>query len=132
MKNQNLLQESGMSQTVKGKHKQDDTIKFETETIKSSLCDYSDVFILVTGNIIVAANNDTDIAFKNCAPFSTCTREINNVFFSEANHINIAMPMYNLIEYSDNYSDRSGSLWQFKRDEVIDKNTNLLLIILNH
>ena len=62
------------SQTTKGKYKQGDTIKFEIETIKSSLCDYSDAFILVTGNITVAAGNDTDVAFKNCAPFSTCTQ----------------------------------------------------------
>ena len=59
------------SQTTKGKYKQDDTIKFETETIKSSLCDYSDVFILVTVNITADTNNNTDVAFKNCAPFST-------------------------------------------------------------
>ena len=52
------------SQTTKGKYKQGDTIKFETETIKSSLCDYSDAFILVTRNITVAADNDTDVAFK--------------------------------------------------------------------
>ena len=106
------------NQTTKDKYKQGDVIKFETETIKSSLCDYSDAFILVTGNITVAANNDTDVAFKNCAPFSTCTTKINDVFVDEANHIYIAMPMYNLIEYSDNYSDTSGHLWQFKRDKV--------------
>ena len=53
------------SETTKGKYKQGDTIKFETETIKSSLCDYSDAFILVTGNITVNAANDTDVAFKN-------------------------------------------------------------------
>ena len=115
------------SQTTKGKYKQGDTIKFETETIKSSLCDYSDAFILVTGNITVAANNDTDVAFKNCAPFSTCTTKINDVFVDEANHIYIAMPMYNLIEYSDNYSDTSGSLWQFKRDEVPANNADLTI-----
>ena len=46
------------SQTTKGKYKQGDTIKFETETIKLSLCDYSDAFLL-------AADNDTDVAFKN-------------------------------------------------------------------
>ena len=115
------------SQTTKGKYKQGDTIKFETETIKSSLCDYSDAFILVTGNITVAANNDTDVAFKNCAPFSTCTTKINDVFVDEANHIYIAMPMYNLIEYSDNYSDTSGSLWQFKRDEVPANNAGLTI-----
>ena len=115
------------SQTTKGKYKQDDTIKFETETIKSSFCDYSDAFILVTWNITVAANNNTDVAFKNCAPFSTCTTKINDVFVDEANHIYIAMPMYNLIEYSDNYSDTSGSLWQFKRDEVPDNNADLAI-----
>ena len=98
------------SQTTTGKHKQDNTIKLETEIIKSSLCDYSDAFILVTGYTTVDANNDRDVAFKNCAPFSTCTTKINDMFVDEANHIYIAMPMYNLIEYSDNYSDISGSL----------------------
>ena len=91
------------SQTTKRKCKQSDTIKFETETIKSSLCNYYDAFMLVTGNITVAANNDTDVAFKNCAPFSTCATKINDI-------VQVQMPMYNLIEYSDNYSDTSGSL----------------------
>ena len=98
-------------QTTKGKYKQGDTIKFETETSKSSLCNYSDAFILVTGNIMVASNNDTDVTFKYCAPFSTCKTVINDAFADEANHVYIAMPMYNLIEYSDNYSHTSGSLW---------------------
>ena len=83
------------SQTTKGEYKQGHTIKFETETIKSSLCDYSDAFILVTGNITVAANNDTYVAFKNCPPFSTCSQKFNDVFIDEANHVYIAMPMYN-------------------------------------
>ena len=83
------------SQTTKGKYKQGDTIKFETKTIKSSLCDYSDAFILVAGKITVNANKNTDVAFKNCASFSTCTTKINDVFVDKANHIYIAMPMYN-------------------------------------
>ena len=91
------------SQTTKGKYEQGDTIKFETKTIKSSLCNYSDAFMLVTGNITVAANNDTDVAFKNCAPFSTCATKINDIVY-------VQLPMYNLVEYSDNYSDTSGSL----------------------
>ena len=60
------------SQTAKDKYNENNSIKFETESIKSSLCDYSHSFTLVIGNIIVTANNDTDVAFKNCAPFSTC------------------------------------------------------------
>ena len=73
----------------KGKYKEGDTIKFGT--IKSSLCDYSDVFILVTRNITVAANNETDCAFKNCAPFSTCTTKINDSFVDEANSCSIKL-----------------------------------------
>ena len=76
------------SQTTKG-NKQDDAIKFETETIKSSLCDYSDAFILVTGNITVNADNNADVAFKNCAPFSTCTTKINDMFVDKANHFTL-------------------------------------------
>ena len=97
------------SQTTKDKYKQGDVIKFERETIKSSLCDYSDAFILVTGNITVAADDNTDVAFKNCAPFSTCITKIDDKFVDEANHIYTAMPMYNLIKYTNNYSDTSGS-----------------------
>ena len=130
MKSQNLLQKKWYvidSQTTKCKHKQGDTIKFETKTIKSSLCDYSGAFNLVTGNITVAADDNADVAFKNCATFSTYTTKINDIFVDEANHIYIAMPMYNLIEYSDNYSDTSGSLWQFKRDEVPANNADLTI-----
>ena len=103
------------------------TTEFETETIKSSLCHYSDAFILVTGNITVNAPNNTDVAFKPYVPFSVCKKVINNVLLDKANHIYIAVPMYNLMEYSDNYSDRSGSLWQFKRDEVPTNNVDLTI-----
>ena len=97
----------------------DNRIKFLTSSLESSLCDYSDAYILVKGNITVTeVNANTKVAFKNCAPFRKCRTEINETFIDEAEHINIAMPMYNLIEYSDNYSDTSGSLWQFKRDEI--------------
>ena len=101
------------SQTAKGKYKQGNVIRFETETVKSILCDYSDAFILVTGNITATSDNNSDIVFKNYAPFSACTTKINDIFVDEATHIDIAMPMYNSIEYNDSYSDTSGSLWQF-------------------
>ena len=66
----------------------------------------------------IALGAITQVAFKNCTPFEKCRTEINETFVDEADFINITMPMYNLIEYSDNYSDTSGSLWQFKRDEI--------------
>ena len=74
------------SQTTKGNYKEGDTMKFEKETIKSSLYDYSDAFILVTGNMTLHAANDTDLALQNCAPFSTCKTVI-NVFVDKAEHI---------------------------------------------
>ena len=114
-------------QTKKDKNKRGDT-----ETIKSSLCDYSDAFILVTGKIKVNASNNTDVAFKNCAPFSICTTENDALFVDKANHIYIAMPMYILIEYSDNYSNTSGSLWQFKRDTLLIIMLIWLLMVVNH
>ena len=77
------------SQTAKGKYKVGDTIKFETDIITSSLCDYSDAFILDTGNITANADDNTDVAFKNCAPFSTCSTKINEMFVDKANHFTL-------------------------------------------
>ena len=114
-----------------GNYSKDEPMKFLTNSLESNLCDYSDAYILVTGNITVkrrnAANTDdialvsvTQVAFKNCSPFKYCRTEINDTFVDDADFINITMPMYNLIEYSVNYSDTSGSLWDFKRDEIVD------------
>ena len=100
-------------------------IKFKTTMLKSSLCDYSDAYILVKGAISVnntaaqgAAANDTNkkVIFKNCAPFTNCISEINNTQIDNAKDIDIVMPMYYLIEYSDNYANTTGSLWQYCKD----------------
>ena len=101
------------------------TIKFETKVIKPNLCDYSDAYILVTGNI---QNEPADsvVAFKNCAPFRTCDVTINDEYVEKAEDLDIVMPMYNLLEYSDNYQDLAGSLCQFKRDEPPNNNTNVV------
>ena len=105
----------------KGNYSHENPIKFLTNSLESSLCDYSDAYILVTGDITAAPDNEaTQVIFKNCAPFEKCRTKTNETFVDEADFINITMPMYNLIEYSDNYSDTSGSLWQFRRDEIIN------------
>ena len=116
-----------------GNYSKDHTIKFLTSSLESNLCVYSDAYILVTGNITVtrtiarnpvqskqALDAATQVVFKNCAPFENSRTEINDTFVGYADFINTAMPMYNLIEYSDNYSDTSGSLWDFKRDEIVN------------
>ena len=121
-------------------------IKFKTRMLRSSLCDYADAYILVKGTIIIAVNEgpepdpdaprtaaqllaarqaderDKGVTFKNCAPFTKCISRINNTDIDNAHDIDIVMPMYNLIEYSDNYSKTSGSLWQYYKD---DPNDNL-------
>ena len=95
-----------------GNYSQENPIKFLTSSLESSLCDYSDAYILVTGNInITGGDNNTKVAFKNCAPFKKCRTEINETFTDDAEHVNILMPMYNFIEYSDNYFNTSGSIW---------------------
>ena len=88
--------------------------------IRSNLCDYADAYILVNGRITItgakadaaarkADERDKGVIFKNCAAFVECISRINNTEISNAKDIDIVMPMYNLIEYSDNYSKTSGS-----------------------
>ena len=88
----------------KGNYSHQNPIRFLTNSLESSLCDYSDAYILVSRNITVTAGDDnTKVAFKNCASFNKCRTEINETFVDEADFNNITMPMYDLIEYSDNY-----------------------------
>ena len=97
--------------------------------LRSSLLDYSDAYILVSETITVpntaaagaaagaAANNRKNIIIKNCVPFTNCIGEISNTQRDNVKDIDIVMPMYDLIEYRDNYSKTSGSLWHYYRDE---------------
>ena len=120
---QNLQQESGkLLMTNNGQYgrgnENDATIKFETKVIKPYFCDYSDAYIPVTEDIKVAdAAANTNVAFKNCATFTRCVIHINDEHVETAENLDIIMPMSNLIEYSDNYADSSGSLYQFKIDK---------------
>ena len=100
------------------------TVKFETKVIKSNLCDYSDAYIFVTENITATDYDaNTRVSFKNCAPFTKYIIHINDEHDNPDN-FDIIMRMYNLIEYSNNYSDTSGSLCQFKRDKQNMNNGN--------
>ena len=107
------------------------TIKFEIKVIKSNPCDYSDAYILARGDIAaVEDDQNTPITFKNCAPFRRCVTHIDDEHVETAKNLDIIMPMYNLLEYSDNYADSSGSLWQFKKDKKIRLMLNILLMLL--
>ena len=114
---QNLQQENGMLSMIKitdyGEGNEDSaTVKFETKVIKSNLCDYSDAYIVVTGNITATGGGaNTRVKFKKCSPFTKCITHINDEHVDKTHNLDIIMPIYNLIEYSNNYSDTSGSLW---------------------
>ena len=103
-------------------------IKFKTTMLRSSLCDCADSYILVKGTITITGAGDDATAtwadernkgviFKNCAPSTKCISKINETEIDNTQDIDIAMPMYNLIEYSDNHSKTSGSFWQYYKDE---------------
>ena len=135
MNTQNLQQKNGTLLT-KGNCSHHDPIKFLTKWIESSLCNYSDAYVLVTGDIavirtIAAADNNclrrkqqlaaaTQVALKNCAPFKDSRTEMNDTFVDYVDFINIAKPMYSFIEYNDNYSDSSRGLWGFERDNIFN------------
>ena len=82
--------------------------------LQPGLCNYSDIYILASGTITVALvaagrwNDNVKVVFKSCASFTGWISEINNTKIDNATNTNIVMPMYNLIEYSNNYSKNQG------------------------
>ena len=98
-------------------------IKFKTSMLNSSLCDHSDAYVLLSGTITVielavsGRNNGIEAVFKNCATFTDCISEINNTQMDNAKGIDVVMLMYNLKEYSNNFSKKLGILWQYYTDE---------------
>ena len=115
------------------RYKPNKQIRFKTSMLRSDLCDYSDAYIVVKGDITLTKTNGRGIidirnrflAFKNNAPFTNCISKINNVLIDNAEDLDVVMPMYNLIEYSKNYRKTTGSLWNYYRDELsYDTNDN--------
>ena len=111
-------------------------IRFKTAMLRSGLCDYSDAYILAQRNISVnntaaegaAANNAAKkVIFKNCAPFINCINKINNTQIDNAEYIDVVMSIYNLIEYSNNYSKTSGSLWQYCKEIPVVNNAGSIV-----
>ena len=82
-------------------------IRIKTSMLRSDLCDFSDAYIVVKGNIIVTnpdnAKRNKSVAFKNNAPFINCISKINGVKIDNVEDLDVVMPMYNFLEYSKNY-----------------------------
>ena len=120
----------------RGTYNVNSQVKFKTTMLKSSLCDYSDPYILVKGAITVnntaaagADGNNTNkkVIFKNFAPFTNCVSEINNTQVDNAKDIDIVMSMYNLIEYSDNHLKTSRNLGQYCKGKLAVDNNNAIV-----
>ena len=106
-------------------------IKFKTMSLRSSLCYYADAYILFKGTITITGAEDNvaarqadernkGVIFKNSVPFTKSISKVNDTEIDNARDIDIVMAMYNLIEYCDNYSKTSGSLWQYYKDGPSD------------
>ena len=105
------------------------SIRFKTPMLRSNLCDYSDAYILVKGTIKVTGDHPSDgqnrpFILKNNAPFVSGITRINGELIEDADDLDIVMPMYNLLEYSKNYTKTIRSLWNYYRDEL-DNSANL-------
>ena len=98
--------------------------------LRSDLCHYRDAYIVVKGRVTVEGDNDDKtrnkkLIFKNNAPFRSCISKISNRFIDNSKDLNIVVPIYTLLEYSDNYSMTSRSLWNYYRlEENDDENEN--------
>ena len=113
------------SDESRGMYNTNSQIRFKTSMLRTSLCDYSDAYILVKGTITVpntaaadagANNTNKKVIFKNYAPFTSCISRMNNTRTDDAQYTDAVMPMYNLIKHSDNYSKTSEILFQYCRD----------------
>ena len=100
-------------------------IRFKTSMLRSDLFDFSDACIFGKRTITITGGSNSGsknrpLAFKNNAPFISYISKINNALIDKTEDLDVAIPMYNLIEYSKNYRNITGSLWNYYRDELTD------------
>ena len=92
--------------------------------LRSDLCDDSNAYIIVKGDITVTnpnnAKRNKEVAFENNAPFTNCISKSNGIKIDNAEDLDVVMPMYNLLEYSKNYRKTTGSLWNYYKDQPGD------------
>ena len=113
------------SGSAEDRYKPSKQIRFKTSMLRSDLCDFSDAYIVVKGDITLKKDADKgfidirnrSLAFKNNAPFTNCISKINNVLIDNAEDLDVGIPIYNLIEYNKNYMKTTGSVRNYYRDE---------------
>ena len=113
------------SGSANARYKPNKQIRFKPSMLRPDLCDYSDTYIVVKGDIALKKTNGRGIivirnrflAFRNNASFTICISKINNVLIDNGEDLGIVTPMYNLLEYSKNYRKITGSFWNYYGDE---------------
>ena len=105
-------------------------IIYNTEVLKSNLCDYNDAHILVKGIITVTGAPETQVSSKSFTPFTKCITKIDGTTIDDVEDLDLVMPMYNLIEYSSNYSETTGSLWFYSKDEATNFKDEILKTLM--
>ena len=100
-------------------------IIYNAEVLKSNLYDYANAYILVRGDITVTAAPATQIAFKNCAGFTIFMTEIDGTTIDDAENLDLVMLLYNVLEYSSNYSETTRNLWLYSKDKATNFNNNI-------
>ena len=113
------------SGSAEDRYKPSKQIRFKTSMLRSDLCDFSDAFIVMKGEISVArgsnkSRKNKSLTFTNNGPFISCISKINNMLIDNAEDLDVVMPMYNFLDNSKNYSKTTGSLWNYYRDELTD------------
>ena len=108
-------------------------IIFNTEVLKSNLCDYNNAYILVRGDITIIGHQTTPEPFKNCGPFTKCSTKIDGTTIDDAEDLDLAMPVYNLIEYIVQIILKQQEVYSFiqKMKQLILMQILLMIIILN-
>ena len=99
-----------------------ETKLYNTEVLKANLCNFNDACVLVRDDITVIEAPAIQVSYKNCAPFTKCITKVDRTAIYDAEDLDVVMPMYNLIEYSSNYSETTGSLWFYSKDEATSFN----------
>ena len=108
-------------------------IRIKTPMFRSDLCDFSDAYIVVKGDITVTNPNNAKrnkaVAFKNNAPFINCISKINGIKIDNAEDLDVVMPMYNLLEYSKNYKKATGNMWNYYKDQPSNTLSSILSLL---
>ena len=111
---------------LKSNYNETNEITCNTEVLESNFYDYNDAYILLRDNITAIAAPQTRVVFENCAQFTKSITKSDETRIDDAENLDLVMPMYNLTEYSSNYSEKAESLWFYSNDETTNFDADIV------